>query len=103
MVRVRSSDLKHFEPVDLGELQVEQHDLGDDPDVAQRVAAVAEKEIQRLGAVSGDKYLIREVARLERTQRQLGVGWVVLHQEDFDLVLVRHLLLVRHRVSSSSI
>jgi len=51
------------------------------------VTPVAEKEIQGLGAVAGDEDLIREVARLERTQRQLGVGGVVLNQEAFDLVL----------------
>src|SRR6266566_1731056 len=93
---VRLQPSQYFESVDLGELQVEQHDLRHDPDVAQRVTAVAEKEIQSLGAVPGDKYLIREVARLEGAQRQLGIGGVVLHQEDFDL------LLVRHRVTSSS-
>src|SRR6266550_2734797 len=54
---VRLQPSQYFESVDLGELQVEQHDLRHDPDVAQRVTAVAEKEIQSLGAVPGDKYL----------------------------------------------
>src|SRR5712691_8078895 len=78
-----AQDLK---PVHLGQLQVEQDDLGDDPDVAEAVCVVAEEEIQRLGPVPADEDLVREIALPECAQRQLSVVGIVLDQQDFDLV-----------------
>src|SRR4029077_17531219 len=84
--RVGPEPPQHLEAVDLGELQVEQDHTRHDADLVPRMAAVAEKKVQRLGAVACHEHLVRDVALLEGPQRELLVVRVVLDQQDFDFV-----------------
>src|ERR1051326_7221892 len=63
---------------------------GYDPDLVPGVTAVAEKEVERFGAVASHEYLVRNVTLLERAQRQLLVVRVVLDQQDLDFVREIH-------------
>src|SRR5205823_11935945 len=77
---------QHFEAVHLGQLQVEQDHARHDADLAPGVTALAKEKVERLGAVARHEQLVRDVALLERAQRQLLVLRVVLDQQDFDFV-----------------
>src|SRR5204863_667584 len=61
-----------------------------DADLAPGMTALAEEEVQRLGAVVRHEHLVRDVALLEGAQRQLLVLGVVLDQQDFDFVREIH-------------
>src|SRR5437667_3253545 len=54
-----------LQPVHFRELQVEQNHARRNADRAQRMARVAEEELQGFGSVAGDEDLIREIPGLE--------------------------------------
>src|SRR6267378_658101 len=81
---------QHLEAVDLGELQIQEDDLGDDADLAQAVRSVPEKEVKSFRTIAAHEHLVGEVALLERPQRQLRVARIVFDQQDLDFLRVRH-------------
>src|SRR5436190_14550136 len=87
-----------LQPVHFGELQVEQNHARRDPEIAQRMAMLAEEEFQRLGPVAGDEHLIREIAGLEGAQGQLHIARVVLDQQDLDFRMPGHAITRRGRM-----
>src|SRR6266576_1355338 len=54
-----------LQPVHFRELKVEQNHARRNADRAQRMAWVAEEELQGFGSVAGDEHLIREIPGLE--------------------------------------
>src|SRR5207237_1243897 len=66
---------QHLEAVDLGELQVEQHELGRGG--APGVGAGAEQPVEGLGPVAGQEDLVLDVVLRERAAGQRLVGGVV--------------------------
>ena len=82
--RIALDPLEHFQPVHLGQFQVEQDHLGRVLDLARGVRAFAENELQRLRAVAGDLDAIRELGFAQGAQRQFQVLRVVFDQQDFN-------------------
>ena len=75
-------DLQHFQPADLGQLEVEQHQDG----MAVRAGfefSPAIKIIQRLRAVVDDRDLVGQIMLRQRGQRQFHVPRIVFDQQDF--------------------
>src|ERR1043165_3021254 len=77
---------KHFQTIDLGELQVQQDERRRHPGITSGKGAGAEQIIQRLGAVTNQHHLVEDVPLLQSADRQVGVVGVVFHEQN-DLVL----------------
>ena len=73
-----------FDPVHLGQLQIKQHDLGLEIDIAAFISTGAEQEIQRRPAVFQMDEMVREIALLEGENRELRVVRIVFYQEYFE-------------------
>ena len=71
-----------FEPVDLGQVQVEQ----DERRVALAAVVVPEKHGEGLGAVAGDDDGVEDVVFLERPDGEVPVVSVVLDEHDVPVV-----------------
>src|SRR5450755_2909396 len=65
---------EHLQPVDLGELQVEQYEPGS--------RSLCGEKFQRLGTVRGHGDLVEDVVLLQGPERQRHVVGVVLYQQD---------------------
>ncbi len=77
---VRADEPQHLEPVDLRELQIEQHDGGER---RAGFGPVARKEVfERLRPVSHDGDVVADAAVLECEERELLVGRVVFDDQN---------------------
>src|SRR5882762_8024388 len=82
--RIRLDAPEDFEPVDLGQLEIQQDHLRPIVLLAARVGAAAEDVVQGLGAVPHDVDPVREVVLAEGVERQLDVVGIVLDEKDLD-------------------
>ena len=96
--RIALDPLEHFQPVHLGQLQVQQDHLGSVFDLPRGVRALAEDELQRFRAIAGDLDAIGEVGFAQSTQRQFQVLRIVFDQQDFNGVGSVHSLVSPSRV-----
>src|SRR5262249_10522401 len=80
--RVGTDVLENLEAVEPGQLEVEQHDLGEVARVAPGVGAGREQEVERLGAVTRHLDVVADLVLAEGAQGQLDVVGVVLDQQD---------------------
>ena len=88
--RIAPDPAQDLDPADLGQLQVQQDQVGHVQHVAAGELALAEEIVQGLGAVADDPDPVDQLGTLERVQGQLDVVGVVLDQQDLHGVIVKH-------------
>ena len=85
MVRVRRiapDPAQDLDPADLGQLEVQQDQVGHVQHVPAGELALAEEIVQGLGTVADDLDPVDQLGLLERVQSQLDVVGVVLDEQD---------------------
>src|SRR5690606_18921309 len=80
---VLADRLQHLAPVDLRQVEVQQHDRGQVVRIATGMGAAGEDVVQRLGAVAHHHQAVGDLGFLERDPGQLDVVWIVLDEQDF--------------------
>jgi hypothetical protein len=79
---------EHFQPIHLGQLQVQQDQARRIFEAAIVVLAPAKQVVERFFTVVRDGDPIGQVVRAKRVDGQFLVGWTVLHQQYFDFVWI---------------
>ena len=79
---VRLDLAEHLEPADVRQAEIEQHQLAAGGAFAVGVLALALEEVERLPAVADDVHAVGQAVALEGVQRQLGVIWIVLSDQN---------------------
>src|SRR3970282_1646156 len=80
---VGADRLQHLAAIDLGQVEVQQHDRGQLRGVAVGVPAPGEQVVERGGAIAAPHQLVGDLRLLEREPGQLDVVGVVFDQQDF--------------------
>jgi CBS domain-containing protein len=80
---------QHLEAVDLGKLQVEQHDLGEELRRLAGPGPCLEEIVERFGLVTHDDDLVPDIGPAQRAEGERLVVGIVFHDEDHPAV-VRH-------------
>jgi len=65
--------VQNFQPVDLRQIQVQEHDIRHDLGIAVQIGTIREQKIQRLLPIGSNDYFAKSLALFESAQGQLGI------------------------------
>ena len=89
--RVVFESAEDFEAIYLGQLQIEQDNSGRAVEGAAVVRAAAKKKIEGFFTVARDLDFIGQIPFLKSMEGEFDVVWIILHQQDFNFLVIHGL------------
>src|SRR5690349_19925762 len=81
---------QHFDAVDHGQLDIKKDQLWRTVGAVE-VPASTENEVKRILAVLYPDQVVGKVTLSQRSYRQFGVGWIIFHQQNINVLERGHL------------